>query len=173
MKSIFPGLLACALAVSSFAQETKTTTAATNQPAQLVLTLPVSAAAITKPFVVTNGAVSQPDQMDVADGGKAIFEFALTNAGTYLIRGLVNAPDESINSFFINVDAMPDDSMIWDLELTNGFEERTVNWRGNGSSESGEFVPKKFKLAAGAHKLFLIGREPAQLKSLSILREGD
>jgi len=123
---------------------------------------------ITAPFVLPNGILSQPEQTDVAEGGKAIYNFTITNAGNYLILGMVNAEEESMNSFFVNVDTQPDDLMIWDIDLTKGFEERTVNWRGNGAADSGEFVPKRFKLSAGAHKLIIVGREPAQLKSISI-----
>ena len=173
MKTFPLVLLAVALALPSFGEEAKSNAVAsaipvTNMIASSVLTLPVSAAVISAPFVLTNGILSQPEQTEVADGGKAVFSFTLTNAGTYLLVGLANATEESMNSFFVNVDAQPDDLMIWDLDLTNGFEERTVNWRGNGSSESGEFVPKRFKLAAGAHKLIIVGREPTQLKSISI-----
>jgi hypothetical protein len=52
--------------------------------------------------------------------------------------------------------------------VTSGFEERTVSWRGKGTAESDEIVPKRFNLSAGAHKLIIVGREPAQLKSISI-----
>jgi hypothetical protein len=69
----------------------------------------------------------------------------------------------------VNVDTQPEDPvMIWDIEPTNGFEERIVSWRGNGDASSDEFAPKHFNLSAGAHKLFIVGREPAQLKSISI-----
>ena len=134
-----------------------------------VAAFPASAGVITAPFVLTNGILSQPEQTDVGEGGKAIYSFTITNAGNYLILGMVNAEEETMNSFFVNVDAQPDDLMIWDIDLTTkGFEERTVNWRGNGGADSGEFVPKRFKLSAGAHKLIIVGREPAQLKSISI-----
>jgi hypothetical protein len=172
MKSISLILLAGAFVVSSFAQDAKPNTA-TNKAPQLIVTIPVTAAVVTAPFVVTNGVLSQPEQREVTDGGKAVFDFSLTNSGTYLVRGLANATEETMNSFFVNVDAQPNDTMIWDLDVTNGFEERTANWRGNGAADSGEFVPKKFKLSAGAHKLIIVGREPTQLKSISILREGD
>jgi hypothetical protein len=67
------------------------------------------------------------------------------------------------------VDAQPTDpDMIWDYEVTNGFEQRAVNWRGNGDQDSDQFSPKKFHLEAGAHKLIIVGREPGQLKSISI-----
>ena len=173
MKIFSPLFLAGALAVPSFAQEAKTNAvveavSTTNKLIQPVATFPASAGVITAPFVLTNGILSQPEQTEVADGGKAVYNFTITNAGSYLILGMVNAAEESMNSFFVNVDAQPDDLMIWDIDLTNGFEERTVNWRGNGGSDSGEFVPKHFKLSAGAHKLIIVGREPTQLKSISI-----
>ena len=38
----------------------------------------------------------------------------------------------------------------------------------NGDASSDEFAPKRFKLSAGAHKLILVGREPSELKSISI-----
>ncbi len=176
---IFPlVLLVVALALPSFAEESKTNAvmeavAATNTPAPATLMLPVSAAVISAPFVLTNGILSQPEQTEVREGGKAVFSFTVTNAGTYLLVGLANATEESMNSFFVNVDAQPDDLMIWDLDLTTSFEERTVNWRGNGGSDSGEFVPKRFKLSSGAHKLIIVGREPTQLKSISIRPAAD
>ena len=58
--------------------------------------------------------------------------------------------------------------MIWDIDPTEGFEERAVSWRGNGDASSDEFAPKRFHLTAGAHKLIVVGREPALLKSISI-----
>lgn len=174
MKTALPFLLACGLSLSAFAQEAKTNAApapaaaATNQPLPVAV-LPVSAATVTAPLVLTNGILSQPDMTGVEDGGKAVFTFAVTNEGDYTITGQVNAPDDSSNSFYINLDAQPEDpTMIWDVEVTDGFETRTVNWRGSGESGSGEFSPKKFHLTAGNHKIILIGREPTELKSLSV-----
>jgi hypothetical protein len=124
---------------------------------------------VSAPLVLTNGIISQPEQTELAGGGKAVFNFAITNAGDYVIRALVNAPAEDANSFYVNVDAPPEDpAMIWDIEPTNGFEQRTVSWRGKGDVDSDEFVPKRFNLSAGTHKLIIVGREPAQLKSISI-----
>jgi hypothetical protein len=88
-----------------------------------------------------------------------------------VIETLVNAPDESTNSFFVNIDAQPvDPDMIWDIQLTTGFEKRLVNWRGNGDSSTDQFTPKSFKLDPGAHTLVIVGREPdVRLKSVTIL----
>jgi len=164
---IFPAVfLACMLSISSFAQDSKTNATA-KSPSGAGITLQPSSAVITAPLVLTNGAISQPERTDLPEGGKAVYTFTITNAGNYLIKGLVNAPDEESNSFYVNVDAQPEDQMIWDIEVTTGFQEQTVNWRGDGDPGSGQ--TKKFNLSAGDHKLIIMGREPAQLKSISIV----
>jgi len=172
MKTASALLLACTLGVPSFAQSVTTNAApqpATNQVKQATLTLPASTAVVSAPLILTNGCLSQPERTELTGGGKAVFNFTLTQAGNYVLQAVVNAPGEDSNSFYVNVDAQPEDpAMIWDIDVTSGFEERTVNWRGNGTAESDEIVPKRFNLSAGAHKLIIIGREPAELKSISI-----
>ena len=169
MKHFFFMVLAGALAVPAFAQDTNANAAADVQSAGQLF--PASAAVLTAPLVLTNGYVFLPgDQAELAEGGKAVFNFTITNAGNYVIETLVNADDESTNSFFVNVDAQPvDPDMIWDIQLTTGFEKRLVNWRGNGDSSTDEFTPKIFKFEPGAHTLVIIGREPGVLlKSVAI-----
>ena len=172
MKIIPAIILVGSLAVSSFAQATNTpatTAAASNQVAQTALTLSASAATITAPLILTNGCLSQPDRTELPEGGKAVFNFTITNAGQYVLRAMVNAPGEDANSFYVNMDAPPEDpAMIWDIDVTSGFEERTVSWRGNGTPESDEIVPKRFQLSAGPHKLLIVGREPAELKRITL-----
>ena len=172
MKTSFALLLACALAIPSLAQSTPTNAAAqpTNHRVKLfVLVLPLSAATVTAPFILTNGCLSQPERTELPDGGKAVINFNIPQAGNYVLYALVNAPGEDANSFYVNVDAPPEDpAMIWDIDVTNGFEERTVNWRGKGTAESDEIVPKCFNLSAGAHKLIIVGREPAELKRIIV-----
>jgi len=173
MKAILPLLLACGLSLSSFAQEAKTNVPPESAPAVKlappVVTLAASSATVTSPLALTNGVLSQPETTSIEDGGKAVFTFTVTNEGDYVITGQVNAPDDSSNSFFVNVDAQPEDpAMVWDIDATTGFEERVVSWRGSGDAGSDEFSPKKFHLTAGSHKLILVGREPAELKSLAI-----
>lgn len=161
MKKIPACLILCALTLPVFAED----------PApkkESPPTLSATDAKVTAPLVVKDGAISNPDRTEIADGGKAIFEFTIAKAGNYEIHAVANAPDEDSNSFFLNIDAQPEDPMIWDIEVTNGFEERVVNWRGNGESGSGEFSPKIFALSAGKHQLIVVGREPSQLKSVSI-----
>ena len=170
MNHFYSVILACALAISASAQDATTNSPdATNQsPGQF---FPASAAVLTAPLVLTNDYFYLTgDQAEVTNGGSAIFNFTITNAGDYVIEALVNAPDESSNSFFLNIDAQPEDpDMIWDIEVTGGFEKRVVDWRGNGDSSNDEIVPKSFKLAPGAHKLIIVGREPGTLlKSLTL-----
>jgi hypothetical protein len=162
------------LVISAFAQEAGTNAPAaqpstTNGPAAAVVTLLASSATLTAPFVLTNDIISQPEITDLAGGGKAVFNFSVTHDDDYLVCVVVNAPDEGSNSVYVNVDAAPEDpAMIWDIEVADGFAERTVGWRGNGSAESDEIAPKIFHLAAGEHKLIIVGREPAGIKTIGI-----
>src|SRR4051812_22307533 len=123
--------------------------------------IPISKATITAPLVLKDGAIGQSSQTELPDGGKATLVFSVPTAGNYVIHALVNAPSEDANSFYVNIDAAPEDPMmIWDMEVTNGFENRVVSWRGNGDAGTDEFTPKVFKLTAGEHKLMIVGREP-------------
>jgi hypothetical protein len=181
MRILLLALLAGASALSAFAQAAKTnaepskTTAAAAAAGKETpgLTFPVSAAASIKtPFVLTNDYLYQPDIKTELneDGGKAIYNFTITNADDYVIHASVNAPGEDSNSFFLNIDAQPEDPLtIWDIDVTSGFEDRVVSWRGDGDAGGDQFSPKRFKLAPGKHQLIIIGREPdTQLKTLSI-----
>jgi hypothetical protein len=88
--------------------------------------------------------------------------FIINIPGDYKIKGLVNAPHVSADSFFIDIDSNPlnVESKIWDIPLTNGFEERYVRWRGeNGNYSYFEYDPKIFNLAEGQHNLSIIFRE--------------
>lgn len=176
----FPSIvLACALAIPALAQDAKTNGAA--EPVKSIgadiassgLAFAASNAVVSAPLVLTNDFLHlAAEQAEIAGGGKAVFNFTITNAGDYVIEALVNAPAEDANSFFLNVDAMPEDAGIWDIDVTSGFEKRVVSWRGSGTDSSDEFAPKRFKLTPGAHKLIVVGREPgAQLKSVTIRAE--
>jgi hypothetical protein len=164
MKTLSILALAGVLAIPAIAADAPAKAAAPANP-----TLSVSEAKLTAPFVLKDGAISQPATTDASSGGKAVFTFKVAVAGDYVVAGVVNAPDDDNNSFYLNIDADPTDPlMIWDLEATSGFEERISNWRGSGEAGNDEFNPKAFKLTAGEHKLIIVGREPAKLKSVSI-----
>jgi hypothetical protein len=134
------------------------------------LTLGTGSATITSPFVITNGTISQPAYTGVTEGGRAAYTFNISTAGDYVVVAQVNTPDDSANSFFVNIDAEPTDpEMTWDIPLTSGLTERTVAWRGNGTFDNAQFAPKVFSLAAGTHTLIVRGREAnTQLGSITI-----
>jgi hypothetical protein len=168
----FPSIvLACALAIPALAQDANTNAVTANVQAS-GQSFPASAAVLTAPLALTNDYIYLTTaQAELPDGGKAVFNFSVTNGGNYEIETVVCAPDESSNSFFVNIDAPPvDPDMIWDIPVTTGFEKRIISWRGNGDSSTDEFTPKNFKLEAGAHTLTIIGREPGTLLKSLIIR---
>ena len=77
----------------------------------------------------------------VTNGGQAVFDFSVTNAGSYVVQGLVNAPNTGANSFYVNIDAQPTDpTTIWDIPVTSGFQQRFVSWRGNGTDTNDQLL---------------------------------
>jgi hypothetical protein len=128
---------------------------------------------LTAPFVSAGGSISQSTTTDLASGGRAVYSFNLTNAGNYVIQALVNAPSLTENSFYLNIDAEPQDpAMAWDvLPPTVGFENRLVSWRGTGTADANQFVPMIFNLAVGTHQLIIRGREAnTQLDRFTIFK---
>jgi hypothetical protein len=95
-------------------------------------------------------------------GGIATYNVTITNAGNYEIQALVYAPSTSANSFLVNIDSQPQNpTMIWDImPITSGFEQRIVSWRGGGSENNDQIVPKIFSLSIGPHQIIFVGREP-------------
>ncbi|HEX2853100.1 MAG TPA: hypothetical protein VHO24_07675 [Opitutaceae bacterium] len=172
MKKILTLLSCSALAILAFAENAAPKPApadAAKKDSAAAPMIPASKAQVTAPLALKDDAISQPAQTELADGGKAVFTISVPKDGNYVIHAVVNAPSEDANSFFLNIDAKPEDPlMIWDIDVTTGFEERVVSWRGNGDASSDEFSPKVFKLTAGEHKVNIVGREPAFLKSISV-----
>jgi hypothetical protein len=117
---------------------------------------------ITAPFAVdANGDVSQATDTGIPGSGRAAYFFTITDAGLYDVLVVVSAPDDGTNSFFVNIDSEPTDpTMIWDIiPFTNGFESRTVGWRGTGTFNDPQFPVKDFNLSSGTHQLIIRGRE--------------
>ena len=137
------------------------------------LTFQAPSGIITAPFTVTGNYISQSiTTTTISATGEAAYNFTITNAGNYVIQALVNAPSDSANSFYVNIDAQPvDPTMAWDVfPLTTGFQNELVSWRGTGSDTNNQFIPKIFSLTAGAHQIIFAGREAGtQLESFSLL----
>jgi hypothetical protein len=144
---------------------------ASMQPGSASIPLPATSGVITPPFISISNYIYQTNETVLANGGRAVYDFTITNAGTYVIETVVNAAHEGANSFFLNIDAEPQDPyMVWDIPVTTGFEPRVVGWRGNGTWDNDEFVPKVFNLSPGSHQLILRGREAnTRLQSLTVL----
>jgi len=136
------------------------------------IVIPAAAGAVTASFVISNGIVYQPlpGTTSASSGGRAAYSFTIPAAGNYVVRGVVNALDLGENSFFVNIDAEPQQGsfMVWDIPPTLGtFQSRDVSWFGNGPPS--QFVPKVFTLGAGQHQLIIRGREAhTYLQSLTI-----
>jgi len=136
------------------------------------ISLTADGAVLSGPFKLTNGYLCQPVTTSTADGGRALFAFNITNAGSYVIRATVNAQTTQPHLLGLNIDAEPNEpEMIWDIGVTSGFEPRLVTWRGNGSTTTPQFKPQVFTLSPGKHQLFVRGMEPnTQLQRLSVLQ---
>jgi parallel beta-helix repeat protein len=129
-------------------------------PTSASLTFTATSGTISAPFIAATGAIYQLTFTGVTEGGRAAYSFTVTNAGNYTVSAQVDAPGEAANAFFVNIDAEPTDStMIWDTPVTSGWADRTVSWRGNGTSENNQFNPKVFTLGTGTHQLIVRGRE--------------
>jgi hypothetical protein len=135
-------------------------------------TFAATSGTVSGQFATTNGAIYQTVETSTTNGGRATYNFTLTNAGSYVVQILLNAPNTAANSLYLNIDADPQDpTMIFDVPLTSGFEQRIASWRGNGTFDNNQFVPKIFNLSAGAHQLVILGREAnVQMQTFSILK---
>ena len=114
----------------------------------------------TLPFAVTDGYISQPSGTSLANGGRVSYEFTVPEHGEYAVVLDVDAPDTGENSLYLNIDAEPEDPiMIWDIPVTSGFQTRVASWRGGGTVDNNQFVPRYFLLSPGQHQLIIRGRE--------------
>jgi hypothetical protein len=124
----------------------------------LGLSFDASAGVITAPFTVNNNAVSQDTETsDPTQGGRAFYSFVVPTAGDYYLSATVNCPDESANSFFVNVDAEPTATMTWHIPVTSGYELKVATW--SAWPVPPDITPKIWTLSAGTHQLIFRGRE--------------
>lgn len=131
------------------------------------LTIEAESGVISAPFAITNGYVYQPLPTGVTNGGRAVYDFTITNAGKYVILATVNAPDASANTFFVGIDAEPQSpASIWEFPAKTRFTEHLVSLRGNTPPSS-----QAYTLSEGTHQLIIRGSGAnAQLDRLAIVR---
>jgi hypothetical protein len=125
---------------------------------------PATDGQISAPFTKTGTSyISQSvETQDPSVGGLASYTFT-NNIGTNLVVLLsVNAPADGANSIFVNFGSLPTvPTMISDIyPVTNGFTNYVLNWRGSGTFDNNEFVPKVFTVSTGLLTLSIVGREP-------------
>lgn len=115
---------------------------------------------VDAPFVVSAGYVSQLATTSLGAAGRIALKFNVTTAGDYAVILRVDAPNESSNSLYFNLNAEPvDPQMVWDIPVTAGFQNRVGAWRGNATFDQSQFAPKYFTLTPGQHELIIRGRE--------------
>ncbi len=132
----------------------------------------VSLAAVAAPFELLDGAIYQPLQTGDLSGGRASFTIEVSQTGDYGIVGVVNAPTDGNNSFFVNVDGEPPiPASAWHIPVTSGFEAEVGSWQGSGTAGSPQYIPKYFALSPGTHTVVVRGRESnTSLRSLGLYR---
>ena len=114
---------------------------------------------VTDPFVMTNDSICQLVDTDLAGGGRAVFSFTLTNAGTYALIFFVNVPNTETNSLYVDIDNEPQDpKTIWKIPATSGFENRIVFWPENVTPGVIQSKQKNFTLAPGNHNIIVRGK---------------
>ena len=122
---------------------------------------------IVAPFTVNaDNSISQSvETSDPTLGGKATYTFAVIDAGNYTMLAIVSCPDSGSNSFFVDIDSDPVSTMVWQVDVTSGFESRTITW-------SGVTTPRFWALSAGVHQLVIRGREAgAKIKSITLVKQ--
>jgi hypothetical protein len=127
-----------------------------------------------------NKATSAPLSVTVSSGGiQTIFSmnvavgtnpFTVTTPGNYILTGLVYAPSDGANSFYVDIDSDPAgiNAKVWDLTISTAFVPENVSSRGICDYTCAQFNPKVFTLAAGAHTLYIQPRETGtQIQSMT------
>lgn len=113
---------------------------------------------INAPFVVTNGCIWQHVQTGPTNGGRAVYHFTITNAGSFVILARVLSPQSANNAFYVNIDREPEEpAMVWDVPRLNEFTNQLVSWRQDPARVNAVFVRKVFALCEGTHQLIIRG----------------
>jgi hypothetical protein len=95
--------------------------------------------------------------------GTAVYNFNITEPGTYKIIGDVYGMGRFNDSFFVNIDNGTDD--VWDFNPTgeaslyNVWRQDEVTARGTGTEFAPQFNPLLVELEAGPHTITFRGRE--------------
>lgn len=108
---------------------------------------------------------SAPSVLASALNRKNRVDYCITveEAGEYIIKTRAFAPNNRGNSFFVQVDNVPAEGILWDIFPTNGTYVNSI------VSERDVNSPATFYLDAGAHTISFIQREDgARLDSFTV-----
>ncbi len=129
--------------------------------AQGNVAIEAEAGLLTPPFSVTNGYVFQAMGTNLAASGRAAYDIAISQSGSYVILATVSSPEHA-SSLAVNIDAEPTaPTMIWDIPASQEFTNRTVTWRGEGTSTNAVPRRKVFNLTPGTHQIIIRGGDDA------------
>jgi hypothetical protein len=118
------------------------------------------AGTILPPFETENNYIVQKISTEnPSNAGKASYRFTVPQTGEYIIQAKVNAPSGSSNSLFVGLDSDPSVDSVWHVQVTAGFELRSISIGGNFTGEGNP--AHIFTLTASqTHTLIINGREP-------------
>jgi len=126
------------------------------------LAFEAEAGEVTTPFVLTEDAIeyTADSSSEPLTAGRAEYCVQVATGADYVLKMRIDAPNSDSNSLLVEIDGVPtSSSQIWDALLTTGFQERTVALRGAAVTPSPYAPPAVYRLAAGRHRLVLVGRE--------------
>lgn len=121
---------------------------------------------LTYPFTVEEKNGIKYAFSSVSNQGLAVYTFEILTSSFYNIICSMIAPDDGHNSLFIGIDnPYFSDRMVWDIPVKTNWQPSVASWRGDGTWNKSEFVPKSWYLKSGPHTLYIGGREPNVLIS--------
>lgn len=98
-----------------------------------------------------------------ATPGIASYPFSIDTPGYYLVYAKVNTAGDGNNSVYIDIDNsnFVEPTTVWDIPVTGEgvWSMESSSWRGNGTYDNNQFVPKTWYLTSGSHTLYIGSRE--------------
>lgn len=132
--------------------------------AQSNVAIEAEAGLITLPFIVTNGYVYQAVGTNLAASGRVAYNITISQPGGYVILAAVSSPGHA-SSLAVNIDAEATaPTMIWDIPASQDFTNRTVTWRGDGTTTNTLPRRKVFNISPGPHQIIIRGGDAADAR---------
>jgi hypothetical protein len=119
-----------------------------------MIEIPAVAGTISPPFYISGGVVTQTNDTEISQGGKAVYTFAVTNAGEYVIYAVVGGRSGKACALKVSVNEEADGTNgLWQFLTSDKAERRAV-----GSTKAANHRDYDiFNLSAGTHQLLVRG----------------